>query len=164
MNYAINIQAVMDPESPFALNSGDIYQRWRDRRLENYPVSTDSLVVEINNAFKPSKIEIAELSRVCSRYNMAVYATGEESNDNRAIVGSMGSALGLNHLDTNLLADEDGITSLTVVEGKSGRGYIPYSSRRLLWHTDGYYNLPQQRIRAMLLHCVRPAAEGARTR
>lgn len=160
MNYAINSQAAMDSKSPFALNSGDVYLRWRDRRLENYPASTDSLLVEIKNAFKPSDTEITELSRVCSHYNMAVYATREESNDSRAVVNSIGDALGLRHLDPNLLADVDGITSLTVVEGKSGRGYIPYSSRRLLWHTDGYYNLPRQRIRAMLLHCVRPAVQG----
>jgi alpha-ketoglutarate-dependent taurine dioxygenase len=33
----------------------------------------------------------------------------------------------------------------------------------MLWHTDGYYNPPSQRIRAMLLHCVRPAARGGET-
>jgi len=51
-----------------------------------------------------------------------------------------------------------------VTPEKSGRGYIPYSSRRLLWHTDGYYNPPAQRIRAFLLHCVRPAAAGGENR
>jgi alpha-ketoglutarate-dependent taurine dioxygenase len=64
------------------------------------------------------------------------------------------------HLDSNMLADEDAITSLEVMPEKSGRGYIPYSNRRLLWHTDGYYNTPAQRVRAFVLHCVRPAAEG----
>ena len=40
----------------------------------------------------------------------------------------------------------------------------PYSNRRLLWHTDGYYNAPASRIRAFLLHCVRPAAAGGENR
>ena len=46
------------------------------------------------------------------------------------------------------------------VPGKSDRGYIPYSNRRLLWHTDGYYNPPERRVRAFVLHCVSPAASG----
>ncbi len=146
--------------SPFVLINDAIYAVWREQKLKNYPLSIDALTVEIKDASKPSAAEIAELSRLCSHYNMAVYATTEGNNEDRSIPRNIGTALGLTRLDPNMLADEDGITSLTVVEGKSGRGYIPYSNRRLLWHTDGYYNLPTQQIRAMLLHCVRPAAHG----
>ncbi len=32
------------------------------------------------------------------------------------------------------------------------------------WHTDGYYNGPDQRISAFILHCVRPAAKGGANR
>ena len=41
-------------------------------------------------------------------------------------------------------------------------GYIPYTDKPINWHTDGYYNYhgPGQAIRAMLLHCLRPADEG----
>lgn len=147
-------------DSPFALAHNAMYTRWRDKKLETYPVSTDALTVEIRQADKPSASEIAELTRICCRYNMAIYVTAGSSSENRSILRNIGSALGLTHLAPNMLADEDGITSLAVVEGKSLRGYIPYSNRRLLWHTDGYYNLPQDQIRAMLLHCVRPAASG----
>ena len=68
--------------------------------------------------------------------------------------------MGLTNLDPNMLADEDGITSLELMPAKHERGYIPYSNRRLLWHTDGYYNDSSHRITAMLLHCVRPALSG----
>lgn len=146
--------------SPFSLSENVTYTRWREKKLVNYPISTDALTVEIKDAFNPAAAEIAELTRICNRHNMAVYITAEGENADRSIPRNIGAALGLTNLDPNKLADEDGITSLTVVEGKSGRGYIPYSNRRLLWHTDGYYNLPQYRIRAMLLHCVRPAAQG----
>jgi alpha-ketoglutarate-dependent taurine dioxygenase len=67
-------------------------------------------------------------------------------------------------LHANPLADEDGVSSLEVTPEKSARGYIPYSNRRLLWHTDGYYNAPGERIRAFILHCVRPAAAGGENR
>ena len=76
----------------------------------------------------------------------------------------VGARLGLQRLQANPFADEDGITSLETAPEKSARGYIPYSNRRLLWHTDGYYNPPQQRIRAFILHCVRPAAAGGENR
>jgi len=71
---------------------------------------------------------------------------------------------GLHRLQTNPFADEDGISALETAPEKSARGYIPYSNRRLLWHTDGYYNPPAQRIRAFILHCVRPAAAGGENR
>ncbi len=150
----------MSTPSPFDLADNANYQRWREKKLENYPLSTDALVVEIKQADKPSASEVAELTDICCRYNMAIYATADGSSENRYIPRNIGSALGLTHLAPNMLADKDGITSLAVVEGKSLRGYIPYSNRRLLWHTDGYYNLPEQQIRAMLLHCVRPAEKG----
>lgn len=150
----------MSTPSPFDLADNATYQRWREKKLENYPLSTDALVVEIKQADKPSASEVAKLTDICCRYNMAIYATTDGSSENRSIPRNIGSALGLTHLAPNMLADEDGITSLAVVEGKSLRGYIPYSNRRLLWHTDGYYNLPEQQIRAMLLHCVRPAEKG----
>ncbi|HSW24265.1 MAG TPA: TauD/TfdA family dioxygenase, partial [Burkholderiaceae bacterium] len=39
-------------------------------------------------------------------------------------------------------------------------GFIPYTDRPIKWHTDGYYHPQQRLIRAMVLHCVRPARSG----
>jgi len=91
---------------------------------------------------------------------MAIYTSPLVGVADKAIAHELGLRLGLTDLDHNPLADEDSISALQVMPGKSGRGYIPYSNRRLLWHTDGYYNPPERRIRAFVLHCVRPAAEG----
>jgi alpha-ketoglutarate-dependent taurine dioxygenase len=91
---------------------------------------------------------------------MAVYASPLAGLADKDIPRRLGARLGLQRLHANPLADEDGITSLEAVAEKAARGYIPYSNRRLLWHTDGYYNPPENRIRAFILHCVRPAAEG----
>jgi len=91
---------------------------------------------------------------------MAVYASRLGATADKDIPRRLGEQLGLIRLDHNLLADEDAVTSLQVVPEKGGRGYIPYTNRRLLWHTDGYYNAPERRIRAFVLHCVSPAASG----
>jgi alpha-ketoglutarate-dependent taurine dioxygenase len=75
-------------------------------------------------------------------------------------VARLGASLGLHRLDGNLCADGDGISAIQVRDQGRHTGYIPYSNRRLSWHTDGYYNPPERRVRAWLLHCVRPAASG----
>jgi hypothetical protein len=72
----------------------------------------------------------------------------------------LGRQWGLTQPDANLYADEDAISSLHAAAGGRRGEYIPYTTQRLLWHTDGYYNPGQRRIRAFTLHCVRPALSG----
>jgi alpha-ketoglutarate-dependent taurine dioxygenase len=158
------VNAVLQNESPFALDRPQAYLRWRERKLARYPRRAEDLVVEVRDPRALTDREVAELRRVCAAANMAVYASPLADAADKAIVQRVAERLGLRRLQANPLADEDGISALEVTPEKSGRGYIPYSSRRLLWHTDGYYNPPASRIRAFLLHCVRPAAEGGENR
>jgi alpha-ketoglutarate-dependent taurine dioxygenase len=65
----------------------------------------------------------------------------------------------MQHLDTNLRADEDSVSSLQVRE-QVGNMYIPYTNKALSWHTDGYYNHLDKQIFGIIMHCVRPAIEG----
>lgn len=104
------------------------------------------------------------MRRVCGAANMAVYTSPLANVADKDIARRLGARLGLAHPHANPLADEDGISALEAAPEKAARGYIPYSNRRLLWHTDGYYNAPAQRIRAFILHCVRPAAAGGENR
>lgn len=147
-------------QSPYALGNDALYRRWRAWKLENYPLRTKSIVVEVRDPRNPDPAETQELLRVCRKTNMAIYRSQLDDATDKDIPKRFGAHFGLHRLDSNLLADEDSITSIEAVPGKSGRGYIPYSNRRLLWHTDGYYNPETRRIRAFLLHCVQPAAEG----
>jgi alpha-ketoglutarate-dependent taurine dioxygenase len=150
----------------FALNAvlQDPFERRRERKLARYPRRTEDLIVEVRDPRNLSDSEAAEIRRLCAVANMAVYASPLADLADKDIARRLGARLGLERLQANPLADEDGISSLEVAPEKSGRGYIPYSNRRLLWHTDGYYNPPETRIRAFLLHCVRPAAEGGENR
>jgi alpha-ketoglutarate-dependent taurine dioxygenase len=70
----------------------------------------------------------------------------------------------LERLDMNLRADEDSITSLRVVPESTGTQYIPYTSRSLNWHTDGYYNTLDQQVHGVIMHCVQDAASGGKNR
>ena len=151
-------------EDPFSLERTDAYRRWRERKLAAYPKRAEDLFVEVRDPRNLTDSEADQLRRICALSNMAVYASPLGDLADKDLVRSVGARLGLGRLQANPFADEDGISSLETAPGKSARGYIPYSNRRLLWHTDGYYNPPAQRIRAFILHCVRPAASGGENR
>ena len=46
------------------------------------------------------------------------------------------------------------------MRSQAGNQYIPYTNKALSWHTDGYYNVLDKQIFGIIMHCVRPAAEG----
>jgi alpha-ketoglutarate-dependent taurine dioxygenase len=146
------------------LTRPDSYQRWRERKLAAYPRRVEDLAVEVGDPGNLTDAEVGKLREVCARANMAVYSGPRAGLAGKDLVRRIGARLGLERLQANPFADEDGISSLETTTEKAARGYIPYSNRRLLWHTDGYYNPPAQRIRAFILHCARPAAAGGENR
>lgn len=149
-------------QNPFFVRNQAAYQRWRAQKLQRYPTSAEALLVPVENPLALTESEAAAMLKVCQKANMVIYASRPGNTADKAIPRAIGQRFGLVRLDSNMLADEDSITSLQVVPGKSQRGYIPYSNKRLLWHTDGYYNTAETRIRAFVLHCVSAAAEGGR--
>jgi len=141
---------------PFDLDDARAYRAWRDRKLSCLP--TRSEVIELRD---PKNLEASEREAViecCARTNMVVYSSSARQED-KDIPRLLGLQLGLEHLDGNFLADDDGISSITPGAGTRGE-FIPYTERAIGWHTDGYYNPQARRIRAMTLHCVRAALEG----
>jgi alpha-ketoglutarate-dependent taurine dioxygenase len=91
--------------------------------------------------------------------NMAIYVSPVQDADND-IPRLLGKQFGLDHLDANWLAGEDGISEIKVFDTGTRQHYIPYTDRPIKWHTDGYYNPPERTIKAMVLHCVHDAANG----
>lgn len=145
-------------QSPFDLRDGESYRRWRDWKLVR--AGQAGRLVELRDPYSLSSSEYNELLIQIRHTNSALYACAGAPEDKRA-VHALAQQLGLTRLDGNLCADEDTLTSLQVMpRGSRHEGYIPYTNRPLNWHTDGYYNTEDRRIRAMLLHCVRPAARG----
>lgn len=145
--------------SAFQPGNERAYQEWRARKLAAYPAQPDDLLVPIADITQPSEIERQAIISVCRRANMAIFTTADGGVSKDAL-RSFGHCFGLHRLDANLYADEDGITALQVSDTDRKRDYIPYTNRRLNWHTDGYYNRPVEWIRAFLLFCAQDAAEG----
>lgn len=146
--------------NPFDLNDESAYQQWRELKLSKAPTDIGEIIIEIKDISNLRKAEKAALSAQLQNCNMVIYASRQGSNEDKRTVRQLGRQFGLEHLDHNMGADDEGITELAVKEDTLHRRYIPYSNRAIRWHTDGYYNVPEQFIRGMLLHCVEPAAEG----
>jgi len=145
--------------SPFSLDEAEAYHAWRLQKLEQRPMVED-LVVTVENPFKLTAVEKSRIQDLCRRCNAAIYKVSDNHlSTDKGLVHQLGLQFGLTHLDDNLRSDEDDITSLTVIE-QHGNRYIPYTSRPISWHTDGYYNSPQHQVRGFILHCAQPAAEG----
>jgi len=149
----------------FSLSDRSAYRRWRDAKRESMPQGVAELVVEVGDIAALTPSEYGALQARIRRANMAVYVQSPgAASDPKAALKALGLRFGLASLDANHLADDDGITPLRV-HGEGARArYIPYTERPISWHTDGYYNLPERSVRALLLHCVRPAAVGGANR
>jgi len=160
--------------SPFHPDNGAGYQAWREVKLAGYPARGEDLIVEVADPRQLSVAEYDALWQRIAKSNMAIYATRLGEREDKPAVRALSRQFGLERLDANWLADEDGISSLTPRDddtsdpgarpagqdpGKRG-DYIPYTHQRIRWHTDGYYNPPARRILAMTLHCVRQADTG----
>ena len=146
--------------SPFSISSAEsVYQQWRKAKIDLYPGDIEQLAVEMQGR-DVSVDEYQKLIEHCSKSNFAIYRLSNPNLGNKAFVRDFGLQMGLDRLDDNLCADDDSITSLQVMNEGRHAGYIPYTNKRLSWHTDGYYNKPDEQICGILMHCVQPAAFG----
>lgn len=144
---------------PFDLSDSGAYELWKRAKLANYPSDVEQIIVRLENPVVLQAAEKSAITRLCAQCNVAIYQIEDISQIDKSLVHEIGKQFGLRNLDSNLRSDEDSVTSLQVSE-QSGNQYIPYTSRPLSWHTDGYYNEKNQQIRAIIMHCVIPAAEG----
>jgi len=142
------------------------YLDWRTMRLARHPRAVAELVVAVGDIERLTDAEFRAMMDVIRRCNMAVYreTAPRAGRDDKKALRALGRRFGLDRLDCNSLADGDGITPLAVHREGTRARYIPYTDRPIAWHTDGYYNEAGRRVRGLLLHSSRPAAEGGENR
>ena len=146
----------IDELSPFSLDQPAVYAEWRARKLAD---TAPPLAVPITDIGDLGEHEREQLLRQCATRNFALFRTTPPT-DIEAALRAFGRRMGLLDLDQNLCAEDSGVTAITVKATATDHVYIPYTSRPLGWHTDGYYNDSGHQVRAWLLYCVQPAAEG----
>ncbi len=146
-------------DSPFDLSDEKVYSLWCSDRSRFRSPAIGDLLVTIDNPYQLSDTEHQAITERCKNYNMAIYQISDTDAQDKTLVHKLGEQLALVNLDANLRSDEDSVSSLEV-RSQSGNQYIPYTNKALSWHTDGYYNYLDKQIHGILMHCVRPAAEG----
>ena len=145
---------------PFDLDNVAGYQAWREAKLDAYGALAADPVVPVRDVAMLDAGEHAAIVKRVRYTNFALYEVTSGKTTDKQSIRALGRQFGLQHLDMNLRADEDSITSLRVVEAAAGTHYIPYTNRPLNWHTDGYYNRLDRQVRGIVMHCVSASASG----
>ena len=143
--------------SPFLVENETAYRRWRALKLASFieELTSAADAVDIADPDALSNGEYTALTERCRRRNFAFYRTDARAGTSR--LKQLWARVGLRTPVANPRADRDGISR---IEDTPGARYIPYTTRPLKWHTDGYYNDPADTIRAFAMHCARPAGQG----
>ena len=145
--------------TPFYLGRDGRFQRWRERKLEDAVLAGAQPPVEIATPPTLSDSVREAIRARCRRHNLAIYRFVEPAQcPDRGALGAFGTALGLTRFDPG--ADGERISEIRVRSGDGQEEYIPYTTRPINWHTDGYYNPPARQVRGFILHCVRAAESG----
>lgn len=153
---------------PFNLANQTDFENWAVGKLSLYSDERLKSLLRPITISADGNLSTAELKQVQQRvfqYNFAFYRIVDDRNFDIQSLNRLGKSLELEKLDANLCAQEDlisVITDSTAHQDTDSRKqrYIPYSNKALGWHTDGYYNPYQQRVRAFILHCQKPADSG----
>lgn len=148
--------------SPFDLGNPEAYAAWRANKLAQAESALSGDFVAITDPMNMLDSEVEEILSQCRETNMAFYSTPPEADDSilRGNLRAMAEKLGLGDPEGHRSKGEAAIVALTVSNRPSQRGFIPYSRKALNWHTDGYYNAPDNTIRGFILHCVQDAMAG----
>ncbi len=151
-------------KGPFDLDDVASYAAWRERKLAEYPRQVSELITPVERLGSLGPREARRILDLCRRCNMAVYAATDSKHADdaatRAGIRALAATFGLGLVEDHRSAEDDGLVAIEVTGEASKRGFIPYTTRPISWHTDGYYNAPGQDILAMLLHCARAAEDG----
>jgi alpha-ketoglutarate-dependent taurine dioxygenase len=159
----------MPLDGPFSLEDSDSYKAWKEWKLQNHPGDVGGLVVPVENLASPSASEREKILDLCRRANMAVYDTSDRSGvsslELEHALRQFAAAFGMTAIEDHRSMDEEAVVSIEVVDEtvRPRSGFIPYTTKRILWHTDGYYKFGYPGapvIRSMTLHCARQGREG----
>ena len=141
-----------------ALFSTDVSTDCLAQRLDDYRAVIASPPVDIVDPTTLNHQELAKLRERVAVANFAHYRCAQAVNDTAVL--ALCHQVGLKNLHQSVVTA--GLTKIEVSPGSKAR-YIPYTNSELNRHTDGYYYPETYPVRAMLLHCVRPALEGGAT-
>ena len=139
------------------------YRRWRAQKLARVERFLKQPFVQIRHPMHLAREELFALGERVDAMNFVLYRMENRTFDHHALI-ALCRQVGLDQLASNPFSHASGVSEIQVADDARQRAYIPYSDRALNWHTDGYYNPPQQRINGFAMHTMRPATDGGENR
>ncbi|MBL7002435.1 MAG: TauD/TfdA family dioxygenase [Gammaproteobacteria bacterium] len=134
------------------------YHSWMLNKQEQ--LSSAASIIKVAHLENVSLSELYLIEESMRKFNYAIYQVDNSLKFSADSLNAFAMQFGLTKLDSHLCSTEDKLTKLSDCQGDANALYIPYTNRAINWHTDGYYNLPDQQILSLILHCQQPASSG----
>jgi alpha-ketoglutarate-dependent taurine dioxygenase len=142
-------------------NTKEDYKRWKDKKLESFTSNLDHLTVHISNPNSVSKPEKNKVISLIDSNSMAFFNIDNINYRDKLSIKKFAFQIGLSDYELDSQSDDDGLTEITEHEHNNKISeYIPYTTKELNWHTDGYYNTRDNSILSWLLFCDTPSKKG----
>jgi hypothetical protein len=132
------------------------FKQWALEKEDNIPLKIDDLIVKIQDINHATLAEISNIKDIIKRFNYCIYQSKVGLNA-QADLMNFAQSIGMETYDTNNIHNSP-ISLIMSLETKNALNYIPYTNKKLNWHTDGYYD--EKPIFSWLLHCEEPAYSG----
>ena len=159
-----DLKVTIPDKFPWDLEDVQSYRIWRDIKLSQASeLLENSDPVSLGSLANPTPAELGEMTRRCAISNAVLYRFDQKGQSVETVTKfliNFADSFGLTIAEKHRSAGKHGIVALQQNDSVGKKGYIPYSKKPMNWHTDGYYNAPDQKIRAMVLHCFQSADNG----
>ena len=127
------------------------------KKLDQHNNSTHITPIYIKNVASLTKAEHSALIDAIHVENMAFYQTNGNLLSSEKL-NRFAEQFGLTNYEHSSIENTDKIRHIQQLQQASR--YIPFSNKRLGWHTDGYYHPINKAVRSFILHCNQPAYLG----
>ena len=132
------------------------FKQWASQKEDNIPSNIDDLKINLHDINHLSLEEISIIKDKIKRFNCCIYKS-QQNLLTQANLINFAKSIGMKTYDTNNIHNSP-VSSIMLLKPVKSINYIPYTNKKLNWHTDGYYD--EKPIFSWLLHCEEPAFSG----
>ena len=142
-------------------NTAEDYKRWKDNKLAAFTKNLDELTVQITSPNAISKPEKSMVISLLENHNIVFFHIDRVKQTNKSTIKNFASQIGLSNYELDSQSDEDGLTEIKDIKTTEKLSeYVPYTTKELNWHTDGYYTDQKNSVLSWLLFCKTSAESG----
>ncbi|MCY4150472.1 MAG: TauD/TfdA family dioxygenase [Gammaproteobacteria bacterium] len=150
------------PAASGAFSNNRQFLSWKKQKLNGYGAEYTNTPVNIADPFRIREDEYNHLVEQVQRRNFVLYRLNPEYSESPQAIMALCRQLGLVSTIGNPESGKNHISCITdrTQDPENFSRYIPYTTKPLNWHTDGYYYPENRKVRSFVMHCVNPAESG----